>query len=55
MDEMPRSYVPVYLAIKLPLLMLAGLVPALWFAVKPGCRERALASHASQLAFVASP
>jgi hypothetical protein len=33
MNEMPRWYLPVYLAIKLPIALLAGCLPALAFAV----------------------
>ena len=56
MSEVPRWYVPAYLLIKLPLLMLTGAALALLFILRPGRAARpipALRPEAALLAFIA--
>jgi len=57
MGNVPRWYVPVYLLIKLPLLMLVGAVAALAFIARPGAaaaRAPDRRSETALLAFIAT-
>jgi hypothetical protein len=57
MGNVPRWYVPVYLLIKLPLLMLVGVVAALAFIARPGAaaaRAPDRRSETALLAFIAT-
>ncbi len=56
MGDVPRWYVPVYLLIKLPLLMLAGAAIALIFVLWPGrtAQHWSARSETALIAFIAS-
>jgi hypothetical protein len=52
MDKVPRLYVPIYLLIKLPLLMLAGAATALAFTLWPGGAARGAGDKRMQTALL---
>ena len=53
MGDVPRWYVPVYLLIKLPLIILAGVVLALMFILRPGRDASRLADRRAETALLA--